>query len=729
MDRRAFTNTPSNRNPPSPVTELKNLFRSPPPRFGIRPLWFWNNTEVTREGIRDQLEKAKDIAGYAGLSIVPFGERFSPEYLSDDYFLMYGEALERSRELGLSMWLYDEYGFPSGSGGAIHGDNTPRFAKQFPDQTIKRLDKIEAEIEGPCDVTLQLPEGILMSVVAMNQQKEITNLRGYISADSLNWKAPGGSWKVMFFTCVTDGDPNVDYLDAYAVRCFLQLAHQQYYDRFSEYFGDTIVGIFYDEPTLYRADGRMWTPALNEQFVTAKGFDPEPLYPSLWYDIGEDTEAARNALFGFRAELYAQTFAGEIHKWADAHGGLPATGHQDQEELVNPVAASADLMLCFKHQDIPGIDKIGGDRPAEKFCKVVSSAANNWDKTLVMSETYGLMGDLDWDDLSRVALDQFTKGINLFIPHAVWYDDTAVDYPPNLSWAHGKYRDGLRSFNEFLSRLSVMMQQPGRHVADVAMLYPISMLQGAHKFDGGLTPYEGGTAIPEADYIDIAEILSDVLCTDFTYLHPEILDERCSIEGQMLRLNNEVNAEEFRLLIVPRSDTIRWSNLRRIVEFLESGGSVVFTGALPTKSAEFGCDSDVVRVMAELFPDGVSEGGGAVYGQTGSGGWVSFAPVADAAYLRSALDERVRLADVAFDHGRELRYIHKVCDGVHVYLFANIGHQRVESRVRLRGERGLEWWDPYSGETRRAEVALSEGVTTVEVTLDPARCVVLVGRD
>jgi len=49
-------------------------------------------------------------------------------------------------------------------------------------------------------------------------------------------------------------------------------------------------------------------------------------YPALWYDIGPETAAARNALFGFRAQLYAENFIGRIAAWCAAHG-IDMAGH------------------------------------------------------------------------------------------------------------------------------------------------------------------------------------------------------------------------------------------------------------------------------------------------------------------------------------------------------------------------------------------------------------------
>ena len=44
---------------------------------------------------------------------------------------------------------------------------------------------------------------------------------------------------------------------------FIDITHQAYYDRFVAHFGTTIDSTFFDEPTLYRANGRTWTDRFN----------------------------------------------------------------------------------------------------------------------------------------------------------------------------------------------------------------------------------------------------------------------------------------------------------------------------------------------------------------------------------------------------------------------------------------------------------------------------------
>lgn len=693
-------------------------FAEPPVRYWPRPLWFWNNTEVTAETIREQMQQSKQLSKYGGFGILPFGKRFRPEYLSEEYFALYGVALEQAKALGLTMSLYDEYGFPSGSAGAPNSRDVSLFAQKYPDATLKRLDKHEQTVTGPTTYKTTVPPGTLMSAVAMNTTTlERVNLTDAVDEQSLKWKVPSGTWKVMLFVCVTDGYPCCDYLDPDATDKFVAMTHQVYYDRFADHFGTTIDSTFFDEPTLYRGAGRTWTDKFNEKFERRYSFDPRPYYPALWYDIGPETQAARNYLFGFRTELYALGFPKRIQDWCDEHG-IEATGHQDQEEVANPVSVAGDLMKCFEHQAIPGVDKIGGDRPAERVYKVISSAAYNYDRTLVMSETYGAMGNLSWADIYTVAMEQYTKGINLLIPHAVWYDDKHVTFKPELSYRSPIYAGGLADFNTYLARLNLMLQNDARHVSDIAVLYPIATLQGSHHLDGPLGHYKGGVAVPEADYLDVGELLIAGVGRDYTFLHPDVLDTKCAIEGNELTLKNRIHTERFKVLILPGHQTIRWSNLKAIKAFYDAGGKVIATGELPSKSAEFGHDADVARSVEAMF---------------GAGGVAIHLATLDAATLRQTLDQALVVYDVKCEGERVPRYIHKVKNGAHIYLFANIDEKGLDTHVRLRGRMELKAWDPHTGKVQPAEYTheteADQSVTRLRLALAPRKSLFLVGRE
>ena len=691
----------------TPLLQTKE-FAKPSMAWRPIPLWFWNNTQITEQALAEQLQQMVEVDGYGGCAILPFGTGFSPSYLSDEYFRLYGVAVSKARSLGAHMSIYDEYGFPSGSMGAINGSGVTTFMNNHPGHTIKRLDKTEYRVSSGATFDRQLTlTGKLMSLVAWNTNtKEIVPLRDYYdeATGRVTWSAPTGSgWRVMLCQCVIDGDPNVDYLSPEAVSLFVEDTHAAYYQHFANDFGQTIVSTFFDEPTMYRAQGRMWTNDFNEKFEQRYGFSPEALYPALWYDIGEGTARARNLLFAMHSTLYSEGFMKTICDWATEHNIL-TTGHQDQEEIANPTSVAGDLMLVGKHLTMPGIDKIGGGRPTEEFYKVVSSSANNWDKPFVMSETYGAMGNISVETLYQVAIEQYTKGINHLIPHAVWYNDRDVTFLPELSWRNPLYNADLPQFNAFLSRLNYVLAREGRHVADVAVLYPIQTQYAGHYFDGPKGYYDGSVEVPGTDYPQISHYLTDDLGIDFTYLHPEVLDDRCSAADGMLNMNNPVNHEHFSVILLPGVKVISLSNLRKIEEAWAQGVKVVFTTQCPEQAAdETGGDEEVKAIVARMLASEENK--------------AYFLPTPSAETLGEVMEACLPDRDVSFSEGTHpFNYIHKVIDGHDVWYFGNIDATSATNTITVKTTASkLTLLNPHTGETLfnspRGETCCSENLS------------------
>jgi len=165
------------------------------------PLWFWNNTSVNETSLLSELQQMVEKDGYGGCAILPFGGGFQPGYLSDSYFRLYGKAIEKANSLGAHMSIYDEYGFPSGSMGAINGSGVTTFMNNHPDHTVKRLDKTEYRVGSGATFNRQITlQGKLMSVVAWNANtKEIVPLRDSFdeATGHLTWTAPKQSgWHI-----------------------------------------------------------------------------------------------------------------------------------------------------------------------------------------------------------------------------------------------------------------------------------------------------------------------------------------------------------------------------------------------------------------------------------------------------------------------------------------------------------------------------------------------------
>jgi hypothetical protein len=402
-------------------------------------------------------------------------------------------------------------------------------------------------------------------------------------------------------------------------------------------------------------------------------------------------------------------------------------------------------MKVFEHQAVPTVDDIWWWGRSNVSYKIVTSSAFNWDKPMAAAETYAAYRVLNEKIAYAVAMDQFAMGINFQIPAR-----TQQPKRPEV--------------NEYVGRLSYLLQH-GRHVADIAVLYPSASLLAAYRNVGGVqfplglgeqppqimeTAYsrEGGP-IYGMDYQNLGESLFRGLRVDYTYLHPDVLVNRSTIAGGKIVLDNPENREEFRVLFVPAGDTIPTAAAVRIKQFYEQGGKVIATGLLPTRSAEFGKDREVRQAIYDVF--GVSPGEPLKADlrraqdrqnfyvfwyytrKNQAGGQAMFIPntqpwLVDFA-LRQVLPQRdvdiqqpIVTPKVGPDYDGALTYIHKVKDGRDIYFFANSTANEIDTKVVLRGKKSLKIWDPHIGTAQQpAELSSDDNTTTVHLVLPSTR--------
>jgi len=558
-----------------------------------------------------------------------------------------------------------------------------------------------------------------------------------LSADGL----PSGEWKLLAFVCVPAPTDGVNYLDGDSVAKFIEATHEAYYERFKDdYFpvevspgvfeGGVFDSTFYDEPFFWcigrESAGRMWSHKMNDEFIKFhddKYGDPSALYPAIFgLDIGENTLAARAAFNSLRAELFSREYVKQIADWCRDRG-LTSSGHVMYEEAPNPVYQYGDLMKVFKHQDMPGIDYIYYYADNQRSCKVVTSAGYNWDHGLFMTETYGAMGEeMGIENLYRPAMDQFTKGLNFMMPHAIWSDArrSAVQFPPELSSRNELYGPELPAYNEYIGRCQLLLQK-GRHVADIAVLYPIDYLQSQYYLNTKEPQYGNP---PDNNYMDVGTALTDRLQRDFTFLHPEVLGDpaRCVVENGVIHLQNRRNYEDYRVFILPGTRMISKECADQLKTFFESGGSIISAGQLPYRATATKDDSHVAQVISRIFDipetelphsvDVVKEndlrGSGKGLAiklkglEPGDKDFTKY-DVAGVAALGVALDKALDVYDVRFENipltlDGFVTYIHKVKEDTDIYFLANSSLTAyISGAAYFRGKVVPSVWDPHTG--------------------------------
>ncbi|MBN2105470.1 hypothetical protein JW835_15635 [bacterium] len=662
------------------------------------------------------------------------------EFLSDAYFNLYTKAIEAGLEYGNPpLVFYDEVGYPSGMAGGL-------LYSKYPEHTAKSLEKAERDVTGPSRFEIKIPKGMTVGAVRMNLDTwELVDISDKIKKQRhLKCQIPEGRWKVMAFYLDTEASLGqgrkigyVDYLDEEAVRTYIELCYQAHYDHLRPYWGHVLRITHYDEPALHVSGGRAWTPRYNEKFEDAYGYNPMKYYPALFYDIGPETGAVRNLLWGFRTRLFSEFYIKQLDDWCREHD-IMLSGHLDQEEIDNPVPVNGDLMLMFKHQQVPAIDDIWWWGRSNRAYKLVASSAYNWDKPFFMAETYaGYRENMSPEIVFKVALDQAAMGANF-----------QVGALP---------RDKTPESDRMIGRLCYMLQH-GRHVADVAILYPIASLQAAYRFGqwqdsenakshAVAFAREGGIVPPETDYIDLGELIFRGLRQDFTFLHPEVLQERCIIEGNKLVLNNEINRVTFSALIIPGCRVLSIKTVRQIQAFFDAGGTVITTKILAEKSAERGKDAEVKQIMRDVFglPDNgpmkaefhrrLDEFMVHFINRNKAGGRAYFLPDYTPEMIQAIMHEIIPLWDVTIEEpmwplktGRayegSLTCIHKVKDGRHLYFFANSSDHPVNTEVVLRDSVNCTLWNPMNGKIRAIEEIhgrheTGRPTTRIPLKLDP----------
>ncbi len=692
------------------ISTLEKDFQNLPPEFGPMPFWHING-ELTTEGIRKQIKDAKD-AGFTGITLLPLAEKSpskpgtTPKFLSDKYFNRFQDMLDAVEELDMKVILYDDNDFPTGMAGGKLGE-------LFPQHTMKRLDIVETEITGPAVFTDTIKAVKLMSAVAMNVASlERIEISDFVENGILRWNVPEGNWKIMLFPMVKDSwhkaYPVVDYLDTTAVREFIKLTYDKYAEKYSSYFGNTIKITFFDDVGFWRHP-RMWTAKFNEKFEQLHGYDPKAYYPALWHNIGPESEAVRNAFYHTRAELLAEGFPKLAAKWNEKHG-LKSTGHPPGNYDPTPIDMNADIFKFYRYTQIPLTDCIIRYQFGQNGHKLISSAADYYDRPVVSTEIYGAFNDRDYkfDSLMlyRPMFEMFTRGVNFVVPHGMWYNPENVYIPPLVSPYNEELKSALPSYSKFVAR-ACMLLQGGRRVSEIGVMYPFEELAGHFVFDNTYGTRQGFYVSPETDYQDISGILSNDIRRDFTFVHPEfLLDEKYRIENGKLILNNAENYQQYNVMFLTGCKTISYKTLEKLKSFYKSGGTIVSTTQLPFKSSEMGEDQRVIDLVKDIFGlNPLKLDTTRIQMHTSeNAGIAMFIPKPDKDNIHEVIDVS-NIADVSFfpnpvlktDFGK-FNYVHKVKEEQHIYFFTNSSDEEIETEVLLRGKMKVEKWNPHNGE-------------------------------
>jgi hypothetical protein len=742
---------------------LREAFLHPANTYKPMPILHVNG-RMTTSGIEALLGDAKQLSGYGGITVLPVsaGTRWGgntwspgtePEYLSDEYFDRYGDLLSLSAKQGTEVILYDDIDFPSGSAGG-------KLQREYPAYTRKYLVKEETFFHGPGRLRWARRDTsqLLMAVSAMDTATlEVIDLAPFMKGDRLEWDAPEGRWRVMFFNCKFNINALVDYMQPEAADKVIEMTYGEYGKRFASYFGNLITRTFYDDVGFVHQE-ETWTPAITGLFREKYGKNPALYYPAMFYDIGPETQPARVAFYDLRSELMAEGYVRKVAEWNERHH-LRSMGHPPENYSPNTVVAHGDVLKYFRHTQIPLLDAIFFYGRGLHGFKQISSAADRNDRPDVGAELYGAFPDSVVDSLMlyRVAMEVMARGVTFVVPHGMWYtpEIEKIRIPPLISH-HNPLLGDLPRYSACVGR-SCTMLSGGARVSDIALLWPITAIQAESYIDRDKT-----SGLPTATWLPphvchhvLSDLLTNELRRDFTFVHPEDLHNgKITAEGNELLLNNACNVQRYKVLLMPGGEVISVQTLQAIKQYYNSGGQIIATESLPVRSAEFGRDEEVRMLVSDLFGSSLFRPKENIRSFNLQGGKAIYLKTADKSSLQEAFAQIGLQPDVAFDDSRipavktftsprhasdpiayqmgYVNYIHKRKEGKEIYFFTNSTDYPLATTVRLRGRLRPEWWDPHTGKIEKVSsfeyVREGEEVyTRFELSLPKVSSVFVVG--
>ncbi len=276
-----------------------------------------------------------------------------------------------------------------------------------------------------------------------------------------------------------------------------------------------------------------------------------------------------------------------------------------EENILDHVPFHGSLFAAVRKMDLPGIDMLNSD-PQEMLhggsfmgasfmaVKQVSSVAHLTGCERVHSESS------DWEqrNVGRYASLaqrrgqanlQHVLGVNQITSYFGWQEFTDEEQ---------------RAYHDYVGRLGALLTG-GRHVCDVAVLYPIRTLW-AHYLPA-LTPIpDWFSRHPRSTWeTRVAEgfpaLVRRLLCSR---IDVDIIDEAAILAGDVSSGALRIADESYCVIVLPPVDALDLATVQALMAFCRAGGTLLSVGPLPTLAAAASETGALRAAVATLFAPG-----------------------------------------------------------------------------------------------------------------------------
>lgn len=657
---------------------LDQQFLHPPEEFTPIPFWFWND-HLTTEEIKRQIHDFYD-KGVTGFVLHPrIGIPKDTVYLSDDFMELVQAAVMEASRLDMTVILYDEAMYPSGSANGLVVKDNPEFASRglkMVEYACGTTNQIQVNLlSGETLISAQAVEKASNTKINLSSCQLLDYNNGMVSFDPPN----DGEWLILLFIETFSGGtirgihfgqddgeahapPSADLLNPEAVKKFIHLTHDTYYEKLQSFFGNTIMAMFTDEPDIL---GRGSAPGLvpwTSNFLSFyKSFGNEERHlPALWFDAGEKTAKIRKRFRKTVNEKLTEAYYKQISQWCERHE-IALTGHP---------AASDDIGL-LEHFQIPGQDVVWrwvapedgkalqGEHSTAGKCS--ADAARHRGRRRNLNEVLGVCGkDGTWalspGDMKWYFDWLLVRGVNLICPHAFYYSiegkRRSHERPPdvgpnNLWWPYYK------QIAQYIKRVSWLMTDSTNQTA-IAVLCEEDHL-----------PWKIVKPLYENQ-------------VEFNYLEESLLLSSSKVEGGTLNIANQ----SYRTVLIEESKHLETEVIQKLEVFIRGGGTVV------------SLETDFNSVI-----------NGAVI-------------ISEVEEVLNAIPDSYR-NELTLEPSSDTIRVSKVTkNGNLFYFFVNEGEEKYEGTFRFKEQGKVEKWDPWDASIGEASIRKEADVSITSLTLN-----------
>jgi hypothetical protein len=689
-----------------PDLDVQPGFRKPPPGYGEVAFYWWLGDPLARERLKWQMDQLKG-KGVSGLQVNyahsdsggrSYGLTFTndPPLFSEAWWDLYGWFLQEAKKRGMAVSLSD-YTLGVGQGWRVD-----EILKEFPTIRGAVLEHTSRDFVGGQELTWEVPENTVSLTAYRTRDKVLeagsgANLLPNLKGRILCWLAPEGNWRVIAVAA---------RVNPYSLDPMHPLSGREYIKKFFQPFEDRNPGeagkglnFFFSDELDFGVHGNLWNSFFAGEFRRRKGYDLLPELAALFVDIGPRTPKIRMDYSDVLVSLEEENFFRPCFEWHYQRGMLFGCDHGGRGKEIT------EFGDYFRTQR--WMTGTGNDQPhlAADLIKnkVNSSIVHLYERPRVWLEGfYGSGWGTSSAQLADATFRNFAHGHNLLTLHGLYYSTHGGwwEWAPPCNHFRMPYWRHMGEFLHCVERLSYLMSQ-GTHQCDVAVLYPVAPKEAGMKGSESVT-----TAFNVGSHLYRQGI-------DFDFLDFESL-ARARIEDRELR----VAGEQYRALVLPAMQAVRFSTLQKAAEFFRAGGLVIAVGDLPLASERVGRDDpELDALVKEVFGLTARESAGErKLNRHSTGGVGAFVPSQEqAADLVNHAVPRDFACSAAQANGDQPAVMHRKAGAREIYLVYG-APEGSEGSFRTTGK--IELWDPWTGKSRSlAALAQTKDSTRLRMPL------------